>query len=173
MLGVGHVPEDRGKHGLVGTYPITDNLVLNRYHRRPFSRRFLMDRAAMTRNAEELIQRFDVRTPSPHVAAGTLSGGNQQKIVMARELSGNLHLLLVAQPTRGLDVGSIEFIHRQVVERRDAGVAVLLVSAELDEILSLADRVGVLYRGSLTAVMDRADATREKIGLLMCGGGYT
>jgi len=171
MLGVGHVPEDRAKHGLVGTYPITDNLVLNRYHRRQFSRRFLLDRAAMTRNANDLIQRFDVRTPSPHVLAGTLSGGNQQKIVMARELSGDLRLLLVAQPTRGLDVGSIEFIHRQVVERRDAGVAVLLVSAELDEILSLADRVGVLYRGTLAAVMDRADATREKIGLLMAGGG--
>ena len=171
MLGVGHVPEDRGKHGLVGTYPIADNLVLNRYHRRQFSRRLLLDRAAMTRNATDLIQRFDVRTPSPHVLAGTLSGGNQQKIIMARELSGDLRLLLVAQPTRGLDVGSIEFIHRQVVERRDAGVAVLLVSAELDEILSLADRVGVLYRGRLAAVMDRADATREKIGLLMAGGG--
>ncbi len=171
MLGVGHVPEDRGKHGLVGTYPITDNLVLNRYHRRAFSRRLVMNRAAMTRNALELIEKFDVRTPSPHVAAGTLSGGNQQKIVMARELSGDLRLLLVAQPTRGLDVGSIEFIHRQVVVRRDAGAAVLLVSAELDEILSLADRVGVLYRGRLAAVMDRADATREKVGLLMAGGG--
>lgn len=171
MLGVGHVPEDRGKHGLVGTYPITDNLVLNRYHRSQFSRRLLMSRAAITRNAENLIERFDVRTPSPHALAGALSGGNQQKIVMARELSGDLRLLLVAQPTRGLDVGSIEFIHRQVVERRDAGVAVLLVSAELDEILSLADRIAVLYRGKLAAVMDRADATRDTIGLLMAGAG--
>ncbi|MEJ7773987.1 MAG: ABC transporter ATP-binding protein [Nocardioidaceae bacterium] len=172
MLGVGHVPEDRGKHGLVGTYPITDNLVLNRYHRRQFSRRLLMDRGAMTRNAHDLIERFDVRTSSASVLAGTLSGGNQQKLVMARELSGkDVRLLLVAQPTRGLDVGSIEFIHRQVVERRDAGVAVLLVSAELDEILSLADRVGVLYRGALTAVLDRAVASREQIGLLMAGAG--
>ncbi|MEJ7743573.1 MAG: ABC transporter ATP-binding protein [Nocardioidaceae bacterium] len=171
MLGVGHVPEDRGKHGLVASYPITDNLILNRYHRRGFSRRLLMDRAAMTRNALDLIERFDVRTSSPQIAAGTLSGGNQQKIVMARELSSDLHLLLIAQPTRGLDVGSIEFIHRQVIERRDAGVAVLLVSAELDEILSLADRIGVLYRGTLTAVMDRAEATRESIGLRMAGGG--
>lgn len=171
QLGVGHVPEDRGRHGLVGSYPITDNLVLNRYHRRRFSRRFLMDRGAMTSNARDLIARFDIRTPSPHVAVGTLSGGNQQKVVMARELSGDLHLLLVAQPTRGLDVGSIEFIHRQVIDRRDAGVAVLLVSAELDEILSLADRVGVLYRGRLTAVMDRPQADRQRIGLLMAGAG--
>ncbi|MGI8434847.1 MAG: ABC transporter ATP-binding protein [Nocardioidaceae bacterium] len=171
MLGVGHVPEDRSKHGLVGSYPITDNLVLNRYHRRQFSRRLLMNRRAMNRNAHDLIERFDVRTSSSHVLAGTLSGGNQQKLVMARELTGDLRLLLIAQPTRGLDVGSIEFIHRQVIERRDAGVAVLLVSAELDEILSLADRIGVLYRGSLTATLERSAAGREEIGLLMAGGG--
>jgi simple sugar transport system ATP-binding protein len=169
-LGVGHVPEDRGKHGLVGAYPVTDNLVLNRYHRRSFSKWLLMDRAAMLRNASELIDRFDIRTSSPQVVTGTLSGGNQQKIIMARELSGDERLLLVAQPTRGLDVGSIEFIHRQIVDRRDAGVGVLLVSAELDEILSLADRICVLYRGTLIAMMDRAEATRERIGLAMAGG---
>lgn len=172
-LGVGHVPEDRGKHGLVGSYSIADNLVLNRYHRREFSQYGVMNRSALSRNATAAIDAFDVRAPSPNAVVSTLSGGNQQKIVMARELSGELHLLLVAQPTRGLDVGSIEFIHRRIIERRDSGVAVLLVSAELDEILSLADRVGVLYRGELAAVMERSDATREEIGLLMAGGGGT
>lgn len=169
-LGVGHVPEDRGKHGLVGAYSITDNLVLNRYHRRRFSRRWVMNRSVMRRHAQQLVAEFDVRTPSTEVDAGTLSGGNQQKIVMARELSGDIRLLLVAQPTRGLDVGSIEFIHRQIVARRDAGVAVLLVSAELDEVLALSDRVGVLYRGTLAAVMDRADTDRDTVGLLMASG---
>ena len=169
-LGVGHVPEDRGKHGLVGAYSITDNLVLNRYHRRQFSRRWVLNRAVMRQHAERLVQQFDIRASSAEVPAGTLSGGNQQKIVMARELAGDIRLLLVAQPTRGLDVGSIEFVHRQIVDRRDAGAAVLLVSAELDEVLALSDRVGVLYRGRLVAVMDRSDADREKVGLLMAGG---
>jgi simple sugar transport system ATP-binding protein len=164
------VPEDRGKHGLVGVYSITDNLVLNRYHSRRFSRRWLMNRAVMRKHAQRLVAEFDIRTPSTEVDAATLSGGNQQKIVMARELSGDIRLLLVAQPTRGLDVGSIEFIHRQIVDRRDAGVAVLLVSAELDEVLTLSDRVGVLYRGTLAAVMDRGDADRDTVGLLMAGG---
>lgn len=169
-LGVGHVPEDRGKHGLVSAYSITDNLVLNRYHRRKFSRRWVANRTAMRQHATELIEKFDIRTSSAEVPAGTLSGGNQQKVVMARELAGDIKLLLVAQPTRGLDVGSIEFIHRQIVDRRDTGIGVLLVSAELDEVLALADRVGVLYRGTLTAVMDRAEADRDTVGLLMAGG---
>lgn len=170
-LGVGHVPEDRGKHGIVPSYPIIDNLILNRYHRRKFSRRTLMDRRAMKQNAQELVEHFDIRAPHVNVLAGTLSGGNQQKVVVAREVSGELNLLLVAQPTRGLDVGSIEFIHRQIVLQRDAGTAVVLVSAELDEILSLSDRIGVLYRGQLVAVMDREEATREHLGLLMAGAG--
>jgi general nucleoside transport system ATP-binding protein len=168
-LGVGHVPEDRGKHGLILPYSIADNLVLNRYHRAPFSRRLLMRRAALERNARELVAAFDVRTPSIDAPVSTLSGGNQQKVVVARELSGELKLLIVAQPTRGLDVGSIEFIHGQIVARRDEGVAVLLVSAELDEILALADRIGVIYRGRLVDEMDRSDATRERLGLAMAG----
>jgi len=169
-LGVGHVPEDRGKHGLVAPYSIIDNLVLNRYHRAPFSRRGVLRRGEMQRNARELVAAFDVRTPGIETACGSLSGGNQQKVVVARELSGQLALLVVAQPTRGLDVGSIEFIHRQIVARRDAGVAVLLVSAELDEILALSDRIGVLYRGRLVEVVDRDDATRQRLGLAMAGG---
>ena len=172
-LGVGHVPEDRTKHGIVKPYPITDNLVLNRYHRAPFSRRWLMNRSALRRNAEELVERYDVRTPGVDVPIGTLSGGNQQKVVVARELSAELKLLLVAQPTRGLDVGSIEFIHSRIVEKRDEGTAVLLVSAELDEVLSLADRVAVLYRGRIVDVMDRAEATRERLGLAMAGSAPT
>lgn len=170
-LGVGHVPEDRWKHGLVGAYPITDNLVLNRYQRPPFSRRLVLRRAALREHAERLVATFDVRTPSVDVPVSTLSGGNQQKVVVARELSGDLRLLVVAQPTRGLDVGSIEFIHRQIVAKRDAGVAVLLVSAELDEILALSDRISVLYRGQLVSTMDRAEATREHCGLAMAGAG--
>jgi general nucleoside transport system ATP-binding protein len=168
-LGVGHVPEDRGKHGLVGTFSVADNLVLNRYHRPPFSRRGVFQRAAIAQYARGEVEAFDVRTPSTDTPAGSLSGGNQQKVVVARELSGDIKLLVVAQPTRGLDVGSVEFIHSQIVARRDAGIAVLLVSAELDEIFALADRIGVLYRGRLAAVMDREEATRERVGLLMAG----
>ena len=168
-LGVGHVPEDRGKHGLVGIFPITDNLVLNRYQRQPFATRGVMQRDAIAEHAREQVRAYDIRTPSVDTACGSLSGGNQQKVVVARELSEDLRLLLVSQPTRGLDVGSIEFIHSQIVARRDAGAAVLLVSAELDEILSLSDRIGVLYRGRLVAVMDRAEATRDELGLLMAG----
>jgi simple sugar transport system ATP-binding protein len=168
-LGVGHVPEDRSKHGIVKSYPITDNLVLNRYHRAPFSKRWVMNRSALRRNAEKLVERYDVRTPGVDVPIGTLSGGNQQKVVVARELAADLELLLVAQPTRGLDVGSIEFIHSRIVEKRDEGTAVLLVSAELDEILSLADRVAVLYRGRIVDLMDRDEATRERLGLAMAG----
>ncbi|MGH3665882.1 MAG: ABC transporter ATP-binding protein [Egibacteraceae bacterium] len=168
-LGVGHVPEDRGKHGLVGPFPITDNLVLNRYQRAPFAAHGVMQPDAMVANATKQVQDYDIRCPSVDTPVGSLSGGNQQKVVVARELSQQLALLLVSQCTRGLDVGSIEFIHSQLIGRRDAGAAVLLVSAELDEVLSLADRVGVLYRGRLVAVMDRAEATRDELGLLMAG----
>ncbi len=171
-LGVGHVPEDRAKHGVVGTFSVADNLVLNRYQHGPFSRRLVFRRAAIRAHAEQQVKAFDVRTPSVDTPAGSLSGGNQQKVVVARELAGDVKLLVVAQPTRGLDVGSIEFIHGEIVKRRDAGVGVLLVSAELDEILALADRVAVLYRGRIVAVMDRSEATREGLGLLMAGAGH-
>jgi simple sugar transport system ATP-binding protein len=120
--------------------------------------------------AQKMIQAFDIRTPSAEVPAGNLSGGNQQKVIIARELSRPIRLLIAAQPTRGLDVGSIEFIHSQIVAQRAQGRAVLLVSAELDEILALADRVGVMYRGKLAAVLPRVEATRERLGLLMAGG---
>jgi general nucleoside transport system ATP-binding protein len=172
-LGVGHVPEDRTKHGLVGPFPIADNLILNQFRNRPFARRGLRQDDAIAAHARTLVEQYDVRTPSPSVAVQTLSGGNQQKVIIARELNAVDRLLIVAQPTRGLDVGSIEFIHRRIVEMRDQGAAVLLVSAELDEVLNLADRVGVIYRGSLVATFDRSEVTRDQIGLYMASGDHT
>jgi simple sugar transport system ATP-binding protein len=169
-LGVSHVPEDRGKHGVVGPFSVADNLVLTAFRQPPFARRGLRQDTAIAEHAKELVERFDVRPPDPDVPVQTLSGGNQQKVIIARELTGVVRLLVVAQPTRGLDVGSIEFIHRRIVEMRDEGAAVLLVSAELDEILSLADRIGVLYRGRFAGIFDRADATRDALGLLMASG---
>ncbi|MGI9603058.1 MAG: ABC transporter ATP-binding protein [Acidimicrobiales bacterium] len=169
-LGVAHIPEDRGKHGLVGSYSIADNMVLNRYYQRPFAQRMIRNPSAVAAEAEVLAEQYDVRTPGVDVAVDTLSGGNQQKVIVARELTGDVNALVVAQPTRGLDVGSIEFIHNQIIELRDRGVGVLLVSAELDEILSLSDRIGVLYRGRLVGVYDGKDATREQLGYLMATG---
>jgi ABC-type uncharacterized transport system ATPase subunit len=170
--GVGHVPEDRTKHGVVAAFTIADNLVLNTYFRRPFARRGIRQLRAIDQQAEELIARYDVRTRGIHSPVSHLSGGNQQKVIIARELSGEPKLLLVAQPTRGLDVGSIEFIHRRIIEMRDAGAAVLLVSAELDEIFALSDRIGVLFRGELVGEFDRDDATRDEVGLLMASGRH-
>jgi ABC-type uncharacterized transport system ATPase subunit len=169
-LGVAHVPEDRNKHGLVGPYTVADNLVLNRYYTKPYSRRGVRQTNPVDEEAKILVEQFDIRTPGIHVPVETLSGGNQQKVIIARELTGDVKVLVVAQPTRGLDVGSIEFIHNQIIELRDKGVAVLLVSAELDEILSLSDRIGVLYRGQLAGIYEGRDATREQLGLLMASG---
>jgi ABC-type uncharacterized transport system ATPase subunit len=170
-LGVGFVPADRHRYGLVLSFPLTDNLALNDYYRRPYARGFVRDDDAVARYAERVIAEYDVRTPSATVPAGTLSGGNQQKVVVAREFDGELTLLVLDQPTRGLDVGSIEFIHRQAIAKRDAGVAVLLVSAELDEVLELSDRIAVMYRGSIVSVLDARTTNREEVGLLMATGG--
>ncbi len=169
-LGVGHIPEDRTRHGLIGPFSVADNLVLNRYHRRPYARGLVRNRSEVSRHAEDLVATFDIRTPGVDVPVAQLSGGNQQKVVVARELSRPLKVLLVAQPTRGLDVGSIEFIHRRLIEIRDRGCAVVLVSAELDEVLSLADTVGVLYRGQVVASMPASEADRHRVGLLMATG---
>ena len=167
--GVGHIPEDRHRHGLVLSYPIADNLVLSSYYQAPFAHGITIDADAIDRNAQILVKEFDVRTPSIHTPAANLSGGNQQKCVVAREFSRPNKLLIAAQPTRGLDVGSIEFIHRNIIEQRDRGVGVLLVSAELDEVLALADRVAVMFKGNIIATAPIADATREQLGLLMAG----
>jgi general nucleoside transport system ATP-binding protein len=167
--GMAHVPEDRQSDGLIGSFPVAANMVLNQIHDPPFSRHLRIDRRAVRQHAEELVDEFDVRTPSVQVAASTLSGGNQQKVIVAREFFHAERLLVLSQPTRGLDVGSIQYIHRQVVSMRDQGVAVLLNSSELDEVLALADRIAVIYRGRIVGIVDRADASRERIGLLMAG----
>jgi len=167
--GQAHIPEDRHKHGLVLAYTIADNEVLCTYYQPPFARGLQRDQKAVMNNAIKLIERFDIRTPSPNLPASNLSGGNQQKVIVARELSRPIKLLIANQPTRGLDVGSIEYIHRQIVDMRDQGIAVLLVSAELDEITSLADRIAVMYHGQIVATLAAGQATRAELGLLMAG----
>ena len=142
--GIAYIPGDRQRYGLVLPYPVEDNLVLTEYYHPPFSRFGVIDAKAISKRASELIPQFDIRTPSGSVASSTLSGGNQQKVIVAREFSRDLVLLIADQPTRGIDVGSIEFIHKQIVSKRDAGTAVLLVSAELDEVLELSDRIGLI-----------------------------
>lgn len=169
--GVGYVPGDRHKFGLILSFPVYDNLILTSYYRPPFARGPLRNDSAILESAEAQIERFDVRTPSAGVATSTLSGGNQQKVVVAREFDRDLKLLVLDQPTRGLDVGSIEFIHRQIIAKRDAGTAVLLVSAELDEVMEMSDRIAVMYRGRLVAVMDGRTADKGEVGLLMATGG--
>jgi ABC-type uncharacterized transport system ATPase subunit len=167
--GVAHVPEDRIKDGLVGTFSIAENLVLNTYDQPPFARGPVMDPDAIAASAKERVREFDIRAPSVEVAVSTLSGGNQQKVIIARELSRPIKLMIASQPTRGLDVGSIEYVHRRIVEARDQGVAVLIISSELDEVLALADRIAVMYRGRIVGERP-GGADRDEIGLLMAGG---
>lgn len=169
QAGVAHVPEDRQKNGMVMPFPITDNIRLQQYYQAPYSVGILSNERVIAEHAEALVKQYDVRTPSIDTSIGSLSGGNQQKVIIARELSRHSKLLVAAQPTRGLDVGSIEFIHKQIVRMRDEGVAVLLVSTELDEIMSLSDRIAVMYAGRIIDIVDAATATRESIGLLMAG----
>jgi general nucleoside transport system ATP-binding protein len=167
--GVSHVPEDRHKHGLVLSFPIRDNMVLCTYYQSPFAKGIEINFPVIEQQAEQLVETFDVRTPGTATNVGSLSGGNQQKVIIARELSRPVKLLIASQPTRGLDVGSIEFIHRRIVAARDQGAAVLLISAELDEILSLSDRIAVMYKGHILDTLDAQSATREHLGLLMAG----
>ena len=166
--GVGFVPEDRKVDGLVGTFSVAENLVLDLYDKPPFARGISMNPAKVLENATSRIGEFDVRTPSAAAAAGTLSGGNQQKVVMARELSRPLRLFIASQPTRGVDVGSIEFLHRRIVAERDAGTPVMIVSTELDEVMELADRIAVLYKGKLVGIVP-AGTSRDVLGLMMAG----
>jgi simple sugar transport system ATP-binding protein len=166
--GLGYVPEDRQKDGLVGEFTVAENLMLNGSYGKPFAKGVQIDFANRDRIATELIKEFDVRTPSANTHAEKLSGGNQQKVVVARELSRDVKLLIASQPTRGVDVGSIEFIHERIVQERDQGKAVLLISTELDEVLALADRIAVMYRGKIVGVVG-ADATRETLGKMMAG----
>lgn len=168
-MGVGHVPEDRETDGLVGGYSVADNLVLDRYDEPEFSRYGVRNRGAVDALASELVSQFDIRTPSSQTTVQSLSGGNKQKVVIARELAADPSLLIAAQPTRGVDVGSIEFIHSRIVAARDRGAAVLLVSAELDEVLGLSDRIAVMYDGRIVETMSADVADRARIGLLMAG----
>ena len=168
--GVAYVPADRHRFGLILPFSIADNLVLTSYYRRPYARGVVQDGAAIERDAASAVERFDIRTPSVTARAATLSGGNQQKVVVAREFDRELRLLVLDQPTRGLDVGSIEFIHKQVIAKRDAKTAVLLVSAELDEVLELSDRIAVMYAGRIVAVLDGPTADKNEVGLLMATG---
>ncbi|KYF83202.1 heme ABC transporter ATP-binding protein, partial [Sorangium cellulosum] len=162
--GVSHVPEDRQRHGLVLSYAIADNLVLCTYHKPPFAARGVLRDDAREENARRLIKTFDIRAPGPATPVSALSGGNQQKVILAREMSRPVELLVASQPTRGVDVGSIEHIHREIVAARDAGAAVLLVSAELDEILALSDRIAVMYRGGIVATRDAGAVSRTELG---------
>lgn len=170
--GVGYIPEDRQREGLVLSFSVAENLVLDLFDRPPFARGRVFNPRAVRENAQVRLKEFDIRTTSTEMPASTLSGGNQQKVILAREFSRPLKLLIAAQPTRGLDVGSTETVHRRLVQARDAGTAVLLVSTELDEVLALADRIVVMYRGGISGVAD-ASTSREEVGLLMAGIGGT
>jgi simple sugar transport system ATP-binding protein len=167
-LGVGYVPEDRLHDGLVAGFSVAENMVLDLYDQPPYSGRLNLDLTRIRQHAEEKVEEFDVRTSSIDHAASTLSGGNQQKVVLAREMSRPLEVLIVAQPTRGLDVGSMEFVHQRIVAERDNGAAVILISSELDEVLGLADRIGVMYRGRIIGEVP-AGTDAEEIGMLMAG----
>ncbi|WIE63854.1 ABC transporter ATP-binding protein [Curtobacterium sp. MCLR17_036] len=166
--GVGFVPEDRKEDGLVGEFTIAENLMLDRADHAEFVRAGTIRAAERDAFADEKIAEFDIRTPGRTTAAGRLSGGNQQKIVLARELSRELRLFVAAQPTRGIDVGSIEFVHKRIVATRDTGVPVIVVSTELDEVVALADRIAVMYRGGIVGIVP-ADTPRDVLGLMMAG----
>jgi general nucleoside transport system ATP-binding protein len=166
--GIGYIPEDRSHDGFVGSFTVAENLVLDLYRDAPFSSGFTLSLAQMSDNAARRIQEFDIRTQSAVTPVSSLSGGNQQKVVVARELSRPVRLLIASQPTRGLDVGSIEFVHKRIVAERDKGTAVVIVSTELDEVMGLADRIAVMFAGRVVGVVDPS-ISREDIGLLMAG----
>jgi general nucleoside transport system ATP-binding protein len=167
--GVAHIPEDRQRHGLLLTFPVYENLVLCNYYLPPFAKGIELQEKTIVKNGVELVKQYDIRTPSVFVNVSTLSGGNQQKVIVAREFSRPIKLLIASQPTRGLDVGSIEYIHDRIIAKRDEGTAVMVVSSELDEIMALSDRIAVMYRGRIMEIVDASEATKEYIGLLMAG----
>ncbi|MFC4334691.1 ABC transporter ATP-binding protein [Salininema proteolyticum] len=166
--GLGYIPEDRGRDGLVADFTVAENMVLNQYRNHPYSKNGVVDHAAVVKRAEESIEDFDIRTQGPDESVSSLSGGNQQKVIIAREMSRPRRVMVAAQPTRGVDVGAIEFIHKRLIEERDAETGILLISAELDEILSLSDRVAVIYNGQIVGEVS-PDTPREEIGRLMVG----
>ncbi len=167
--GVGHIPQDRHKHGLVLDFTIGENIVLQTYYQQPYSKFGVMNNKEIYVKANSLINEFDVRTPDEFTLARSLSGGNQQKAIIGREVDRNPDLLIAAQPTRGLDVGAIEFIHRRLIDQRDQGKAVLLLSFELDEIMNVSDRIAVIYEGKIIAIVNPKETTEQELGLLMAG----
>ncbi|SEM48888.1 nucleoside ABC transporter ATP-binding protein [Mesobacillus persicus] len=167
--GLAHIPQDRHKHGLVLNYSVGENMVLQTYYQKPFSRSGIMNFKQIFDKARSLISEFDVRTPSEFTPARALSGGNQQKAIIGREVDRNPDILIAAQPTRGLDVGAIEFIHQRLIDQRDNGKAVLLISFELEEIMNVSDRIAVIYEGEIVAVVDPKETTEQELGLLMAG----
>jgi general nucleoside transport system ATP-binding protein len=168
--GIGYIPEDRQEDGLVGDFSVAENLVLDVYDRPPFASGVALDLNAIRKSAGTLVADYDVRTTSVQTRAGTLSGGNQQKVIVAREMSRTNKVLLASQPTRGLDVGSIEFVHKQIVGERDSGAAVVIVSSELDEIYALSDRIAVMYEGKIVGFCS-PDTPETELGLMMTGAG--
>ena len=167
--GISHVPEDRQKRGLVMDFTLAENLILGRHDRKPYAKGLNLNNKKIKEEARRLIKEFDVRTPSENVEAKSLSGGNQQKLIIAREFDREPDLLIASQPTRGIDVGAIEYIHNKLIEQRDNNKAILLLSLELDEILALSDRVAVIYEGEIVDILDVEEATEEKLGLMMAG----
>jgi simple sugar transport system ATP-binding protein len=167
---VAHIPEDRLTNGVARDATISDNLIVDRYYRPPFSGGTLLAPDTINRSAGELIRQFNILTPSGSVPVGSLSGGNMQKVILAREFSSEPRLLIAAQPTRGVDIGAIEFIHQQLVDKRTEGLAILLISADLQEVMKLSDRIMVMYNGEVAAVFQNTpDLTEEKLGLYMLG----
>lgn len=166
--GVGFIPEDRTEDGVVASFTVANNLILDLYDQEPFSKRGAIDPKVVAANAQKQVERFDVRTTSTQALTGELSGGNQQKVVLARELARDLKVLIASQPTRGLDVGSIEFVHKRIIEERDKGVAVIIVSSELDEVMALADRIAVMFHGKIVDIVP-PDTDRDTLGLMMAG----
>jgi simple sugar transport system ATP-binding protein len=172
--GTGHIPEDRQRRGLVLDFNVAQNMVLGIHYKKPFVRHLGLDVinfGPIREKAQRLLEEFDIRPPDHENLAGNLSGGNQQKVIVAREFDQNPKLLIAAQPTRGIDVGSIEFIHQRLLQARDKGKAVLLISADLEEILSISDRIAVMYEGQIVGTLEPAEATEERLGLMMTGGG--
>ncbi|CCQ95235.1 guanosine ABC transporter (ATP-binding protein) [[Clostridium] ultunense Esp] len=169
--GMSHIPEDRQRRGLVLDFTVAENMILENYHKGPFSKKGRLNHKNISKFAVELIDKFDVRPRNDKQMAGALSGGNQQKVILAREITNDPEVLLAVQPTRGLDVGAIEYVHRYLVDQRDRGKAVLLVSFELEEIMNLSDRIAVIYDGKIVDIVDGKNADERTIGYLMAGGG--
>ena len=172
-LGVGHVPEDRHRDGMVLDMTIAENIVLQTYYKEPFSKNGFLNYKNINEHARKLMSEFDVRAANELVTAGSLSGGNQQKAVIAREIDLNPDLLVVSQPTRGLDVGAIEYIRKRLIAERDKGKAVLVISFELDEILDVSDRIAVIHDGKIQGMLDASQTNKQELGILMAGGHVT